>query len=83
MSLVGSLGVGAVLGAGIVYFFIKSFLPTYLSEKGKNLATKEDIASITDKVESVKTDYAIVIGHLVIEENTKCINLPAGGKGEV
>ena len=64
MSLVGSLGVGAILGAGIVYFLLKSFLPSYLSEKGKNLATKEDIASITDKVESVKTDYAKVIEEL-------------------
>ena len=64
MSLVGSLGIGAILGAGVIYLFIKSFLPTYLSEKGKNLATKEDIASITDKVESVKTAYATVIEEL-------------------
>ncbi len=61
MSLVGSLGVGAVLGAAGVYLFIKTFLPSYLSEKGKNLATKEDIESITDKIESVKTDYAKVL----------------------
>jgi len=61
MSLFGSLGVGVILGAGTVYLIIKSFIPSYLSEKGKNLATKEDIATITDKVESVKTDYAKVI----------------------
>ena len=28
--------------------------PSYLSEKGKNLATKEDIAAITAKIEDVK-----------------------------
>ncbi len=61
IALLGSFGTGAIIGAGILYFFLKSFIPSYLSEKGKNLATKEDIASITDKVESVKTDYAKVI----------------------
>ena len=61
ITLLGSFGIGAIIGAGILYFFIKSFIPSYLSEKGKNLATKEDITSITDKVESVKTDYAKVI----------------------
>jgi hypothetical protein len=64
LSLAGSLGLGAVIGATAVYLFIKSFLPSYISEKGKNLATKEDIASITDKVESVKTDYAKVLEEL-------------------
>ena len=58
MSLLGSFGVGAVLGAGIIFLFIKSYIPSYLTEKGKNLATKEDIEIITEKVESVKTDYA-------------------------
>jgi hypothetical protein len=29
-------------------------LPSYLSEKGKNLATKEDIGAITEKVENTK-----------------------------
>jgi len=57
-SFVGSFGLGAVVGGGIIYLFIKSFIPAYLSEKAKNLASKEDIAAITDKVESVKSDYA-------------------------
>ena len=29
--------------------FIKNFLPSYMEEKGKNLATKEDIEVITRK----------------------------------
>lgn len=64
MSLLGTFGLGTVIGAAVVYLLLKSFLPSYLSEKGKNLATKEDVASITDKVESVKTDYAKVLEEL-------------------
>lgn len=64
MCHVGSLSLGAIAGAFIIYRLLKSFLPSYISEKGKNLATKEDIASITNKVESVKTDYAKVIEEL-------------------
>jgi hypothetical protein len=64
VSLLGNLSLGAVIGGLFVYFLLKSFLPSYLSEKGKNLATKEDVALITDKVESVKTDYAKVLEEL-------------------
>ncbi|MFB3239461.1 hypothetical protein Q7C15_11830 [Aeromonas salmonicida] len=57
-SLIGSFSFGMILGCGVIYFFIKSFLPSYLTEKAKNLASKEDIELITEKVESVKSDYA-------------------------
>ena len=62
--LMGNFGIGVTLGLIVVYIVFKFFIPSYFSEKGKNLATKEDIASITDKVESVKTDYAKVIEEL-------------------
>ena len=42
----------------IVFIWLKKYLPDYLKEKGKNLATKEDIGEITDRIEAVKTDYA-------------------------
>ncbi|RJG13028.1 chromosome segregation ATPase [Pseudomonas cavernicola] len=58
ISLLGSFGIGAIIGGGTIYLFIKSFIPSYLSEKAKNLASKEDIKYITEKVESVKSDYA-------------------------
>lgn len=35
-----------------------SLLVAYMNEKGKNLATKEDIGQITDKVEAVKLQYS-------------------------
>lgn len=34
-----------------------AFLGSYFREKGRNTATKEDIANITRKVEEVKTEY--------------------------
>ena len=43
---------------GIILFFtIKNFLPSYFNEKGKNLATKEDVEEITKKVEKIKTEF--------------------------
>ena len=47
-----------VLAAGVLWLVVRSFFPSYLGEKGKNLATKEDIAGITQKVEEVKETYA-------------------------
>ena len=37
--------------------FIKNFLPSYMDEKGKNLATKEDIEAITRKTEEVQKEF--------------------------
>lgn len=42
----------------IIAWLLKSYLPGYLSEKGKNLATKDDIAEITQRIEHVKNEYA-------------------------
>ena len=37
--------------------WIKNYLPTYFNEKAKNLAQKEDIATITNLVEQVRASY--------------------------
>jgi len=39
-------------------FWGKSYLAKYLEEKGKNLATKQDIEEVTHKIESVKAEIA-------------------------
>jgi hypothetical protein len=46
--------------AGITVFTLigRNYLPKYVSEKAKNLATKEDIAGITEQIEGVKSGYA-------------------------
>jgi len=41
----------------LIALLLVLFLKSYASEKGKNLATKQDIAVITDKVEGIKTKY--------------------------
>jgi hypothetical protein len=51
------LQVLTLLAVGIVVLIYKYSLPSYLSEKGKNLATKQDIAEITREVESVKASF--------------------------
>ncbi|AGR77093.1 hypothetical protein A7H1H_0784 [Aliarcobacter butzleri 7h1h] len=38
----------------IISLILNKYLPSYFGEKGKNLATKEDIEEITSKVEKVK-----------------------------
>lgn len=45
------------IGFGSVYLFIKSYFPKYMEEKGKNIATKEDIQEITTKTEAVKVAF--------------------------
>jgi hypothetical protein len=50
-------GFEGIIAGFIVFLLVKLFLPGYLSEKGKNLATKEDISKITDDIEKVKSTY--------------------------
>jgi hypothetical protein len=54
----GVLGIGGMIGGGLMWVIVKSYLPAYISEKGRNLATKEDISYITTQVESIKAKYS-------------------------
>lgn len=38
-------------------FLFKHYIPAYLQKKAENLATKQDIEDITNKIESVKLLY--------------------------
>lgn len=55
-------GVANLLGLGALGLFARKYLPAYTSEKGKNLATKEDIAEITRLLESAKAEITSRIG---------------------
>ncbi|MDH4209441.1 MAG: hypothetical protein OEV76_11250 [Anaerolineae bacterium] len=52
------LQVVTLLGIGALGILFKHYLPGYVTEKGKNLATKEDVADITRRIEDVKAKYA-------------------------
>ncbi len=41
----------------VIGYIAKSYLPSYFREKGRNLATKEDIAEITKKIEGIKHEF--------------------------
>lgn len=64
LSVLARYGFEAVIAGAVVFLLLKFFLPGYLSEKGKNLATKEDIAKITDEIERVKSQYAVLLEEL-------------------
>jgi len=50
-----------LIGITVAIVLLRNYLPSYAKEKGKNLATKEDIARITKEVEDVKHTYAILL----------------------
>ncbi|EHR1015810.1 hypothetical protein KS878_004554 [Vibrio parahaemolyticus] len=49
----------------------KSYVPKYLAEKAKNLATKEDIEQITDQVEAIKRQHALELEKAKTDLNVK------------
>lgn len=46
-----------IINSLVLVLILWIYLPTYFKEKGKNLATKEDIGHITNEVEKVRTLY--------------------------
>jgi hypothetical protein len=43
----------------VITWFARSYFESYLRKKGENLATKEDVAEITRKVEEVKSEVSV------------------------
>jgi hypothetical protein len=56
-----SSGAATLVVALISMRFLKRYLSAYVDEKGKNLATKEDIGAITREVEAVRHDYSALL----------------------
>jgi hypothetical protein len=69
LTYLGTFGLGAIVAAMVALLLLKFFLPSYLSEKAKNLATKEDIGLITDQIEKVKAEYAENLQNLIHQNN--------------
>lgn len=62
--LLPELGLAVFCSFITVYVLFRYFLSPYLAKKGENLATKEDIAEITRKVEEVKLQYSLLTENL-------------------
>jgi hypothetical protein len=45
--------IAAAIASQIVSLILQSYLPAYAKEKGKNLATHEDIQKLVDQVKAV------------------------------
>src|SRR5216683_2857063 len=58
------LQVLVLVGTGVALVALRNYLPSYLRQKGQNLATKEDIAGITASIEGVRAQYAASLEHL-------------------
>lgn len=45
------------IGFVVASLYFRSYLPSYVAEKGKNLASKEDLAHLTNLVESIRNHH--------------------------
>ena len=65
----------------IAVLWLRNFLPNYFNEKGKLLAQKEDIQEITQKIESVKNEFAKETEYLRIDLQ-KLLNFQVSHRAE-
>ena len=56
--IIGSFSGGLAIGAALFGLLGRKYLESYVNEKAKNLATREDIEGITHQIEAVKVQYA-------------------------
>ena len=54
----------SLAGLFVAGLLLRGFLPSYVAEKGKNAASKEDLAHLTELVESVKSLHSAEIERL-------------------
>jgi hypothetical protein len=58
LMVLNGLEILAILGMAAIVLLTRGHLKAYLRQKGENLATKEDVADITRRVESVRATFA-------------------------
>ena len=63
-SVLSGMGIGVVVGGLVAYMLMRYYMTSYLGEKGKNLATKEDIQAITKLVEEAKEPFVTAVENL-------------------
>ena len=77
VDLLSVAAIGGVIASSIIGAMLKFLLPGYLGEKGGNLATKEDIEHVTDKIEAVKTQYALLVEAAKVDNQLRVAALDA------
>ena len=60
-----------IMGLAVASWLLTSYFPKYLEEKGKNLATKEDIGEITQITERIRNEMFSELE--VVKSNLKVI----------
>lgn len=65
------LSILACLGLAIATVLWRNFMPAYVTEKAKNLASKEDLAQLTRIVEDIKTSHTAEIERLKASLSTE------------
>ena len=50
--------IGLVLGVAWLIYGVQKSIPAYLAEKGKNLATKEDLKRLTEIAERIRSQFS-------------------------
>lgn len=72
---IGIFGLGMASACLVGLALLKFFIPGYLMEKGKNLATKEDVAAITRQVQSVRHEYEVLLEELKGQNQVRAASL--------
>ncbi|WP_044362483.1 MULTISPECIES: hypothetical protein [Vibrio] len=67
----GSFSIGLATALMLVALITKFYIPAYLKEKAKNLATKEDISEITEAIEKVRSQYDEKLQELIYQNNVQ------------
>ncbi|MCX8890474.1 hypothetical protein NOK91_25390 [Vibrio parahaemolyticus] len=67
----GSFSIGLATALMFVALITKFYIPAYLKEKAKNLATKEDISEITEAIEKVRSQYNEKLQELIYQNNVQ------------
>ena len=55
MEFLSGVGIGSLVASGVFWLLAGKFLPAYVAAKGKNLATKEDVDALKEKLDKLLT----------------------------
>lgn len=72
---IGIFGLGMTTACFVGLALLRFFVPSYLAEKGRNLATKEDIATITREMERVRHEYGVLLEELKARNQMRAASL--------